>query len=176
MIRYRRIIILFFLSLLVFLFQVSFLGSFSGVTSRINLFLLIIILFFVFSGYKSSLIFSLCSGLVMDIFSFYPFGLFTLSFLCTLFLADFVWNNFFTNRSIYSFLSLSFFLVFFYNIFLYFLIFLFEKNYFGVFWFNRFFWLNLFLEFIWIAFFMILSFYFFGSNKGVSSGLVFEKR
>lgn len=173
--KYWIFVKLFFLALLVFIIQSSFFNSFLSIFNRIDLFLFLIIWLFIFFNFKTSLYFALFSGLISDIFSFYPFGIYTLVFLSTVILADFVWNNFFTNRSIYSFLSLSFFLVLFHNLFLYLLLFLSEKAVFGVYWFNKIFWLNMFLSLLWVFFGVVVSFYFLRQPKSRSSSLSFEK-
>lgn len=167
---------IFFLTIIVFMIQWSFLNSFNNLFSRIDLFLFLMIWLFIFFDFKSSFNFALISGLLLDILSFYPFGIYTVVFLLTVLLADFVWNNFFTNRSIYSFLALSLILVLFYNLLLYFLFFIAESNLFGLYWFNKVFWFNLFLSLIWIFFGVVISFYFFRRPESRSSGLSFEKR
>jgi cell shape-determining protein MreD len=166
---------IFLLVIIVFIIQRSFLNSFSNVLNRIDLFLFLIIWLFIFFDFKSSFNFALISGLLLDVFSFYPFGIYTLVFLSTVLLADFVWNNFFTNRSIYSFLALSFILILFHSIFLYLLFFIAESNLFGLYWFNKVFWFNLFLSLIWIFFGVVISFYFLRQPKSRSSSLSFEK-
>lgn len=167
---------LFFFAGITFLLQFSFLNQFPGFLGKLNLFLLIIIYLFIFHNFKISLYFSLFCGLFLDIFSFYPFGAYSLLFLLTLILADFVWNNFFTNRSIYSYLTLSFFILLFFDLLLYSLIFLFENNTFSVIWFNKIFWFNLSMELCWIFLGIIFSFYFIIPKKATSGGsLYFDK-
>lgn len=166
---------MFILVIVVFIIQRSFLDSFSNILNRIDLFLFFIIWLFIFFDFKNSFNFALLAGLLLDVFSFYPFGIYTFVFLLSVILADFIWNNFFTNRSIYSFLALSFILVVFHSLFLYFLFFLVEKNLSGIYWFNKFFWYNLFLSLIWIFLGIVISFYLWRQPKNRSTSLSFEK-
>jgi hypothetical protein len=118
--------------------------------SRLNLCLLLVIIFLFFLDFKKVLILSLGLGLLLDIFSFQFFGAYTVTFLATVFLADVLLTNWFTNRSTYSFLALTFFTTLFYNFFLYFLLylsnFLTDKAFFL---FSGTFWLGLGLELLW---------------------------
>ena len=173
--KYLKFILIFLLSLIFFLLQRVFVDSWSGFWGRINIPLLLVISIFIFNSFKSSFYFALFLGIILDLFSFYPFGLYSASLLLTLLLADFVWSNFFTNRSIYSFLVLGVFLTIFYNVFSYFIFFLFENNLSNLAWFNRFFWLNLLYELVWVFIIITALFYLLGRQKGRFSGLSFEK-
>ena len=173
--KYYKIIICFLLALVAFLIQFSVLNSLSGFWGRLNLILFLTIWLFIFRNFKISFYFAISAGIIMDIFSFYPFGLYSISFLVTIFMANFIWQNLLTNRSVYSFVALSLFITLFYNLFSYLLILPFEDNFFGVFWFNGIFWLNLLKEMIWMVFGVIISFYFVNPKKGRSDGLSFEK-
>ncbi len=173
--KYLKILVCFVLALIVFLFQFSFLNSLPGFLGRLNLILFLTIWFFIFSDLKISFYFSISVGLIMDIFSFYPFGIYSISFLITFFSANFIWQNLFTNRSIYSFLALSLFITLFFNLFAYLIILPFENNLSGIFWFNGTFWLNLLKEIIWMFIGIIFSFYFINPKKDHSESLSFEK-
>lgn len=174
--KYWKFFLLFLLVLLIFIFQFSFLNSLSGFFSKINLFLLISVCLFIFYDFRVSLSFALVSGFVLDIFSFYPFGIYFISFLIILVVADIIWNNFFTNRSIYSFLFLGFLMVFFYNFFLYFLMYIFSSYEIGILWFNKTFFFNLLLELIWVLSSILLLFYSLNPQKRRFSGLSFDKK
>lgn len=174
--KYWKFFKLFSLSLIIILIQLSFLNSLPGFWGKINIVLFFVVWFFIFNNFDKSLLFVLITGFILDIFSFYPFGIYSISFLLTLILASFIWNNFFTNRSIYSFLSITAVFSIFYNLFLYFLLFLFEKSFLGLFWFNKFFWFNLLLELAWLSVGIILSFYFLNSQKRSHGALSFDKR
>lgn len=176
MVKYFKILGFIFLALLLFLIQFSLINSWSGFWARFDLILFFIIWLFIFRDFKTSILFSFIIGIIIDIFSFYPFGFYTFSFLLTLVVANFVWQNFFTNRSIYSFLAVSLFITIFYNLFLYFLIYLADKNSLGISWFGGSFWLNLLLQIIWMFLGVIISFYFLSPKKGHSNNLTFEKK
>jgi hypothetical protein len=166
----------FLLALVVFLIQKSFINSFPGIISNINLILFFIIWLFIFYDFKASLYFSLSVGLLLDLFSFSFFGIYSLSFVLTLILANFISNNLLTNRSIYSFLSLSFFSVLFYRLFSHSLIYFFETRFLNALWFNSLFFLNFFLEVFWIFLAIIVSFYFLQSRIGHIDSLSFDKK
>ena len=176
MVKYFKILGFIFLALFLFLMQFSVINSWSGFWARFDLILFFITWLFIFRDFKTSILFSFIIGIIMDIFSFYPFGFYTFSFLLTVVVANFVWQNFFTNRSIYSFLAVSLFMTFFYNLFLYFLIYLVEKNSLGISWFGGTFWLNLLLQTIWMFLGVIFSFYFLGPKRGHANSLTFEKK
>ncbi|MFH1744832.1 MAG: rod shape-determining protein MreD [bacterium] len=63
-------------------------------------------------------------GVLFDFFSFYPFGIYIVSFSAMILLTKFLLVNFITNRSLYSFLTLCLFAGFIYKFFVYLLIFL----------------------------------------------------
>lgn len=173
--KYLKFVFLFFLAFLIFLLQYSFFNSLPGFWGKINLPLLAVICLFIFYNFKNSLYLAIFLGIFLDLFSFYFFGVYTLVFILTLFLADFVWTNFFTNRSIYSFLILGGFLSIFYNFTLYLSLFILEKNDINISWFNGHFWLNLLYEIIWVVLLIIIFFYLLNRQKGRTGGLSFEK-
>ncbi len=172
---YRKIFFIFILAVAIFFVQISFINFLPYWLNRINLPLFFIICFFIFRGFNYSFYFSLFSGLIFDLFSFYTFGIYLLVFIVVIVLGDFFWNNFFTNRSIYSFLILSFLLAFFHNLLLYFLLFLSEKSDLGILWLGKIFWLNFLFELLLIFGGVIISFYVLRRSRGHSSGLVFDK-
>lgn len=174
--KYLKFIFLFFFAFLIFLLQVSFLNSLPGIWGRINLPLLFVIILFIFYNFSSSVYAALFFAFFLDLSSFSVFGIYTLSFLITLFVADFVWANFFTNRSIYSFLILGILLLFFYNFLLYLFLLIFNKNISNVAWFGKYFWLNLLSEGFWVVLLILIFFYFLNRQKGRSGGLSFEKK
>ncbi len=120
---FSAILYIAFLLIAVF-FQLSLVNSLPYVYSRINLILLALILFLFFFDFRKVIFLALGLGLLMDIFSFQFFGFYSLTLFLTVFLADFLLANWFTNRSAYSFLALTFFTTLFYNFVLYFLFYL----------------------------------------------------
>ena len=86
-------------------------------------------------------------GFFLDALSFEFFGAYLFTLFFTLLISDFLLINFFTNRSAYSFVALTFFATIFYNFSLYFLIYLskfLEDKAFFLFTAN--FWIGLILE------------------------------
>jgi len=111
------------LFLVVFL-QLSLINSWPYAFSRINIILLALILFLFFLDFKTVILLALGLGLLTDIFSWQLFGFYTLTLFLVVFLADFLLANWFTNRSTYSFLALTFFATLSYNFILYVLFYL----------------------------------------------------
>jgi len=175
MIKYLKFIKIFLAALIVFFIQIAVISSWGPIFSKINLILFFLIFSFIFFDFQRSFYFALFSGVFLDIFSFYPFGIYSLVLILSLLLIDFVSSNLFTNKSIYSFLILSFLYLVFYNFIIYLLIFIFENNLFGIMWFNKVFFGSLLLEIFWIFMGIVISFYFFNKRKRLSDGLSFEK-
>jgi rod shape-determining protein MreD len=89
------------------LFQFSFI---SGLPNPLNDFnLIIVVLIFILSlyGLKTALWWAAGVGFFLDIFSFSPFGVFLVCLILTVAAAYAFLINFFTNRSLYSFLALT---------------------------------------------------------------------
>jgi cell shape-determining protein MreD len=135
--------------ILVFL-QLGFVNTLAYGFNRINLVLLTLILLLFFSNVRVSLGVMLAVGFLLDLFSFNFFGIYMIALAATVVLADSLLANFFTNRSTYSFLALTFITGVAYNFFLYFLIyltkFLEERTFFL---FSGSFWLGLVIELAW---------------------------
>ncbi len=60
-------------------------------------------------NFELGLFFVLIGGSMMDIYSNMPFGLILLNMLATVFIINILFNNFFTNKSLYSLLVLGIF-------------------------------------------------------------------
>jgi len=73
-----------------------------------NLILSIVIFITVILNYHRGLWFALFSGLIIDLFSFLPFGTMTAAMLLTVIIINGLFKNFFTNRSLYSLIILGF--------------------------------------------------------------------
>lgn len=148
-----------FLFLLVFL-QLSLVNSLPYVFSRINIILLALILFLFFLDFRKVVLLALGLGFLTDLFSFQLFGFYSLTLFLVVILADFLLANWFTNRSTYSFLALTFFTTLFYNFILYFLFYL--SNFLsdsGFFLWQTNFWQGLGLELIWSIGIILLFFW-----------------
>lgn len=94
--------------------QFSFISGLPYFLDNFNLALVALIVILGFFGLNESLWWALGVGFLLDLFSFAPFGVFLISLVLAVLLADFLLNNFFTNRSLYSFLALTFFSTVFY--------------------------------------------------------------
>ncbi|MGI6347804.1 MAG: hypothetical protein ACOXZ1_01260 [Patescibacteria group bacterium] len=173
--QYKKIIYFFILSLLVVVLQFSFFNTLSFSLFRINLALFLVIWYFIFKDFNSSVLLALFLGLFLDLFSFSFFGAYIISFLLTLIIAKLAWNNLFTNRSVYSFSLMTVIFALFFNLFLYLFIFLGESSFFGLWWFNKFFWFNLLVEIFYLNLGIIISFYLIGSKQSFRGTLVFDK-
>lgn len=92
--------------------QVGFISSLPGWLSKLNLIIIFIIFVLELFDFKTALVWSLVSGLILDVYSFSPFGTYTISFLAMTALTNYLLVGFFTDRSLYSFLVLTFFACF----------------------------------------------------------------
>lgn len=159
--KYLKLLIL---SFIFFILQISVANSLDGLFSGLNFVLLFLVYVFIFYDLKTALIVGFISGFFLDVFSFYFFGLYSLSIIITIFIANFFLLNFFTNRSIYSLLALALFFCFFYYLISSFLIYINCWGQDGCFWLNSIFLLNFLKELIFISLAVLFSFYFLGIN------------
>ena len=97
---------------LIALFQIGFVKALPIWFSEINLILLVLVFFLGFNRLKTVLFWGAGMGIIYDLYTFVPFGAYTMSLLITIFLAYFLMVNFLTNRSFYSFLVLTSFTIF----------------------------------------------------------------
>ncbi|MEI7620114.1 MAG: hypothetical protein WCJ57_00915 [Candidatus Falkowbacteria bacterium] len=158
--KYFGIILYIGLLFLVVFLQLSLVNSLPYVFSRINIILLALILFLFFLDFKKVVFLALGLGLLTDLFSFQLFGFYSLTLFLVVVLADFLLANWFTNRSAYSFLALTFFATLFYNFILYFFFYL--SNFLsdsGFFLWQANFWQGLGLELVWNAGIIFLFFW-----------------
>lgn len=96
--------------------QISFLATWPLPISNLNLILSLIIFLAVIIDYHKGLWWALGGGLFLELYSGSVFGLTTLSLLLTVIGINFLFNNFFTNRSFYSLMILGFIATFIYNL------------------------------------------------------------
>jgi rod shape-determining protein MreD len=113
---FLNLILLFFYILL----QISLLPSLGYPLNNLNLILSIIIFFIVIVNYKTGLWLAFGGGLILELFSIFPFGVITLSIVITAILVNSFFDNFFTNRSFYSLIILGLIGTFIYNFLLFF--------------------------------------------------------
>jgi len=97
------------------LIQVSFSSSQNAVLSNFNFILAVLALLVNLAPFDKVVFFLIISGLVLDIYSSIPFGIFLLSYLLVAIILEILFKNFFTNRSFYSLLILGIIAVLFFN-------------------------------------------------------------
>lgn len=102
--------------------QISFLTTWLFPINSLNLILSLLIFLTIIINYEKALVWALGSGLFLEMFTVLPFGLTTMSLILTVISINFLFNNFFTNRSFYSLMILGLFGTLIYNL----LIFLFN--------------------------------------------------
>lgn len=104
-----RLKIFFFaiLTVLVLVLQISFFGSFSWLWLNLDLAAAVLVFLIFLAAPEISLLFALSAGLVLDIYSGLPFGIFLFSWLLTWLVLIFLSLNLFTNRSFYVLLILG---------------------------------------------------------------------
>ena len=103
----KRIFLFIFLIILSSLIQIGLLNSLDDWGNRINLILCLVVFITIIFNYSSGLWAAFIGGLILDLYSPLTFGIFTLIFLIIAILANFLFTNFFTNKSLYSLLALG---------------------------------------------------------------------
>lgn len=88
--------------------QVSFLTTWLFPINSLNLILSLVVFLTVIVSYERGLWWALGGGLFLELYYSSVFGLITLSLLLTVIGINFLFNNFFTNRSLYSLVILGF--------------------------------------------------------------------
>ncbi|MDO8593176.1 MAG: hypothetical protein Q7R92_05480 [bacterium] len=86
--------------------QIFFISSLPGWLANLNLVLVVLIIILGFLKFDYAIWWSVGAGMILEIFSFLPFGTFLFSLSLTILAANILLNYFFTNRSLYSFLAL----------------------------------------------------------------------
>jgi rod shape-determining protein MreD len=106
---YGKIIINLFLVLFVILLQLGFISGLPLYLSSLNLILIILVFILEIKNFKMSYLWAFMAGFLMDLYYFNAPGNYFFSLLIAVFFMNFLLENFFTNRSLYSFLALTFF-------------------------------------------------------------------
>jgi cell shape-determining protein MreD len=158
---YSKIILNILLIFTLTFIQFSFISALPGWFHDINLLLIALIFILGLSGLNLALWWAIGIGIILDTFSFTPFGIYLFSLCLVVFLSNLLLINFFTNRSLYSFLALTLFIFVLYVFILsfvnYFLrLFNFDADYFP---FSDIFGLNLLAQIFWNLFFVVIIFY-----------------
>jgi len=87
--------------------QVSFLTTWPFPVNSLNLILSAVIFVTVIFNYQRGLWWAFGGGIFWEIYSGMPFGVSSLTLIFTVVIINFLFNNFFTNRSLYSLLILG---------------------------------------------------------------------
>lgn len=96
--------------------QVSFLTTWPSPVSNLNLILSLVVFLAIILDYSRALWWALGGGLFLELYSGSIFGSITVSMLVTLIIINFLFTNFFTNRSFYSLMILGFAATIVYNL------------------------------------------------------------
>ncbi|HMB66240.1 MAG TPA: hypothetical protein VKO42_05165 [Patescibacteria group bacterium] len=166
---YLRLAFHFLLALFLSIFQLTFIQPLFSWAGHFNLVLVVLVFVLALSGFDKALIWALTLGFGYDIYNFLPFGFFMICFLVTVIIAEFLLRNFFTDKSLYSLLALTFFVAFVFE-------FLFYSGTYVVSWYSRDialfliqkeFWLMFFQGVLWnsVAAFVFFYFFNFVSNR-----------
>jgi rod shape-determining protein MreD len=103
-----KIIINSFLIIALAVTQFSFISGLPHGFNNLNLILVILVYILSrFGGIDFAIWWAIGLGFLLDILSFSYFGTYLVSLSLTIVIADFLLKNFFTNRSLYSFLALT---------------------------------------------------------------------
>jgi rod shape-determining protein MreD len=115
----KKIIIYLFSILLVFIIQWSFINALPFYLDNLNFILIVLIFILGIAGIKNALIWAMGVGLLLDIYSFLPFGTYLVIFFIIIIFTNLLLNNLFTNRSLYSFVALTSFAIIIYEVILF---------------------------------------------------------
>ena len=99
----------FILLLILAIFQVSFLSILPSPINSFNLTLSLVVFVTIIISYQKGLWWALGGGLFLEFYRVSFFGLATISLILTVVIINFLFNNLFTNRSLYTLLLLGFF-------------------------------------------------------------------
>ena len=93
-------------SILIAIIQISFFNTLD-LTYSISLVLILLIFFCSLYHLSSLVVPTLLMGFILDIYNYQVFGIFIVTLLITLILADLLFNSLFTTRSLYSLISVG---------------------------------------------------------------------
>jgi cell shape-determining protein MreD len=96
--------------------QVSFLTTWPAPVSNLHLLLSVVVFLAIILDYQRALWWALGGGLFLELYSGSSFGTIVLSLLLTVMAVNFLFTNFFTNRSFYSLMIIGFIATALYNI------------------------------------------------------------
>lgn len=103
---YKKYLLHFFIIIFIFTVETAFISGLPLYLSNLNLLLVALIFVLGLGDLEIAVLYSLCLGILVDIFSFSFFGVHTASLILTILSANFFLVKFFTDRSLYTFLAL----------------------------------------------------------------------
>lgn len=98
-----NLILIFVLAVL----EISFASGLPGLAQNVDLLIVALIFVLILSGWRLALLWALTAGLIIDFYSFTPLGMNILGLAAAMVACQFLLNNFFTNRSLYSYIVLT---------------------------------------------------------------------
>lgn len=105
---YRQILINLILIMSLVMLQLAFVGELPGMLSDLNLVIVTLLFVLVLSGLRHSIVWAITAGYLLDVLTFQSFGLYLVTLTLTILVAYFLLNSFFTDRSMYSLIVLTF--------------------------------------------------------------------
>lgn len=104
--------------ILLSIFQIAFVGGLPAPFSRVNFLLIALAAAIFLFGLERALWWAIGSGFLLDIYTFSPFGMRAVGLSAAVILSYLLLVNFFTNKSLYSFLIITVFAGVFYEIYI----------------------------------------------------------
>ena len=87
--------------------QAAFINSLPSFIGQLNIAVVVLVWLLNLSSFNNVLWWSVGIGVIFDLYSFLPFGLHTISLLVAITLTYWLFENFLTNWSVYSFAALT---------------------------------------------------------------------
>jgi hypothetical protein len=106
---YSKILTHIFLIVLTIILQIAFISGLPFWLKNLNFIIVVLVMILGFSGLKTALWWTVSLGFLIEIYSFMPFGINLIALLATILAVNFLLINFFTDRSLYALLALTFF-------------------------------------------------------------------
>ena len=104
---YSKILLNTILILSLVIIQLSFISGLPAGLNNLNLILVILIFILALINLDLAVWWTMGIGVLLDMFSFAPFGVYLVCLSLTIIITNFLLINFFTDRSIYSFFALA---------------------------------------------------------------------
>jgi len=94
-------------SIFIFVVQITFVESFDSVFVSFNLILAVLAILTLLTEFRRVAIFVILTGVLLDIYSNLPFGVFLITLFAVALILQLLYLNFFTNRSFYALILLG---------------------------------------------------------------------